>query len=166
MIELARGNLLEADAEALVNTVNCIGYMGKGIALQFKQAFPANFDDYQKACKADQVKPGRMFIHQTGKMFHPKYIINFPTKRHWRGKSRLEDIRSGLVALVDDVKRLGIRSIAVPPLGCGLGGLDWMTVRRMIEDAFRKVPEVSVLLYEPVGTPKANKMPIGNLAQR
>ena len=161
MIELARGNLLEADAEALVNTVNCIGYMGKGIALQFKQAFPANFDDYQKACKADQVKPGRMFIHQTGKMFHPKYIINFPTKRHWRGKSRLEDIRSGLIALVDDVKRLDIRSIAVPPLGCGLGGLDWMTVRRMIEDAFRKVPEVSVLLYEPVGTPKANKMPIG-----
>ena len=161
MIELARGNLLEADAEALVNTVNCIGYMGKGIALQFKQAFPANFDDYHKACKADQVKPGRMFIHQTGKMFHPKYIINFPTKRHWRGKSRLEDIRSGLIALVEDIKHLGIRSIAVPPLGCGLGGLDWMTVRTMIEDAFRKVPEVSVLLYEPVGTPKAKKMPIG-----
>ena len=157
MIELARGNLLEADAEALVNTVNCIGYMGKGIALQFKQAFPANFDDYHKACKADQVKPGRMFIHQTGKMFHPKYIINFPTKRHWRGKSRLEDIRSGLIALVEDIKHLGIRSIAVPPLGCGLGGLDWMTVRTMIEDAFRKVPEVSVLLYEPVGTPKAKK---------
>jgi len=160
MIEIARGNLLEADAEALVNTVNCIGYMGKGIALQFKQAFPANFDNYQKACKSDQVKPGRMFIHQTGQMFHPKYIINFPTKRHWRGKSKLEDIRAGLVALVKDVKRLGIRSVAVPPLGCGLGGLDWKTVRGMIEDAFKRVPEVHVLLFEPVGTPKAKKMPV------
>jgi O-acetyl-ADP-ribose deacetylase (regulator of RNase III) len=160
MIEIAKGNLLEADAEALVNTVNCIGYMGKGIALQFKQAFPNNFDEYHKVCEAGQLKPGRMFIHQTGQMFHPKYIINFPTKRHWRGRSRLEDIRSGLAALVEDVKRLGIRSIAIPPLGCGLGGLDWRSVRRIIEDAFVKAPEVHVLLYEPVGTPNAKKMPV------
>jgi len=160
MIEITRGNLLEAETEAIVNTVNCVGYMGKGIALQFKQAFPDNFTAYQKACKAGRVRPGQMFVHETGLMFNPKYIINFPTKRHWRGKSKLEDIRSGLAALVEDVRRLGIRSIAVPPLGCGLGGLDWQTVRRKIEEVFAQVPEVRVLLYAPVGTPDANKMPV------
>jgi len=160
MIEISRGNLLEADAEAIVNTVNCVGYMGKGIALQFKQAFPDNFADYEKACKGGQVTPGQMFIHKTGFMFNPKYIINFPTKRHWRGKSKLKDIRSGLKALIEDIKRLHIRSIAVPPLGCGLGGLNWRTVRPIIEDAFSEVPEVRVLLFEPVGTPDAKKMPV------
>ena len=160
MIEITRGNLLEAETEAIVNTVNCVGYMGKGIALQFKQAFPDNFTAYQKACKAGRVRPGQMFVHETSLMFNPKYIINFPTKRHWRGKSKLEDIRSGLATLVEDVRRLGIRSIAVPPLGCGLGGLDWQTVRRKIEEAFVQVPEVHVLLYAPVGTPDASKMPV------
>jgi len=160
MIEISKGNLLEADAEALVNTVNCVGYMGKGIALQFKQAFPDNFTGYDKACKAGHVKPGQMFIHKTGLIFNPKYIINFPTKRHWRGKSKLKDIRSGLSALIEDIKQLHIRSIAVPPLGCGLGGLNWRTVRRIIEDAFSGVPEVHVLLFEPVGTPDAKEMPV------
>ena len=119
MIEPGKGNLLRSDAEALVNTVNCVGYMGKGIALQFKQAFPENFTAYERAVKANEVKPGRMLIYETGSMVNPKYIINFPTKRHWRGKSRIDDIKSGLRALVDDVKKLGIQSIAVPPLGCG-----------------------------------------------
>jgi len=160
MIEITKGNLLKAEAEALVNTVNCVGYMGKGIALQFKQAFPDNFIAYQKACKAKQVEPGKMFIYKTGQMFNPKYIINFPTKRHWRGKSKLEDIRSGLAALVGDVKRLGIHSIAVPPLGCGLGGLKWQTVRKEIEKAFARAPEVRVLLYAPMGAPDAKKMPV------
>src|SRR3990172_5088062 len=125
MIEYTKGNLLVADAEALVNTVNCVGYMGKGIALQFKQAFPANFMAYEKACHAHDVKPGHMFIFETGSMVNPRYIINFPTKRHWRGKSRVGDIESGLQTLIEEVKRLGIHSIAVPPLGSGLGGLDW-----------------------------------------
>lgn len=160
MIKLAEGNLLEADAEALVNTVNCVGFMGKGIALQFKQAFPENFDAYQKACRAEEVQPGRMFVFETGMMTNPRYIINFPTKRHWKGKSRLEDIASGLKALVAEVRRLGIRSIAVPPLGCGLGGLAWDTVRPMIEQAFANLPEVEVLLFAPKGTPEAKSMPV------
>ena len=123
MIEHAEGNLLQADTEALVNTVNCVGYMGKGIALQFKQAYPENFRVYAQACRAKAVQPGRMLIFETGSIVPPKYIINFPTKRHWRGKSRLEDIKSGLAALTEDVKRLGIHSVAIPPLGCGNGGL-------------------------------------------
>lgn len=160
MIENTQDNLLAADAEALVNTVNCVGYMGKGIALQFKQAFPANFKAYEKACRAHEVKPGRMFIFETGSMVNPQYIINFPTKRHWRGKSRIEDIESGLGALIADVKRLGIRSIALPPLGSGLGGLDWNVVRPMIEEAFAALPEVRVLLYSPQGAPAAKDMPV------
>src|SRR5258708_37986603 len=104
MTEIAKGNLLEADVEALVNTVNCVGFMGKGIALQFKQAWPENFQAYAKACHKEEIQPGRMFIFETGRIVNPKYIINFPTKRHWRGNSQLEDIRTGLGALVNDLK--------------------------------------------------------------
>ena len=160
MIQIAKGNILEADAEALVNTVNCIGFMGKGIALQFKQAFPANFKAYEAACHAGEVVPGRMFIFDNDRLINPRYVINFPTKRHWRGKSRIEDIRSGLKALIADVRRLGIHSIAVPPLGCGLGGLNWREVRPMIEQAFSEIADVRVLLFEPVGTPAAKSMPV------
>ncbi|MBN2404900.1 MAG: macro domain-containing protein [Coriobacteriia bacterium] len=160
MIHITRGNLLEADAEALVNTVNCVGFMGKGIALQFKQAFPENFREYEKVCRARQMCPGRMLVVKTGCMGNPKFVINFPTKRHWRGKARVEDIRKGLSSLVQEVVRLGVRSIAVPPLGCGLGGLDWSEVRPMIEDALAAIPDVRVLLYEPRGAPEAGTMPV------
>ena len=160
MIELTRGNLLEAPAEALVNTVNCVGYMGKGIALQFKQAFPANFKHYEVACHAGNMVPGKMMIHDNGGLVNPRYIINFPTKRHWKGKSRIEDIESGLSALVADVQRLGIRSSAVAPRGCGLGGLEWRVVRPMIEQAFASLPDVQVLLFEPAGAPEAKAMPV------
>jgi len=160
MIELTRGNLLRAAAEALVNTVNCVGYMGKGIALQFKQAFPANFKVYEAACHAGDMVPGKMLIYDNGGLVNPRYIINFPTKRHWKGNSRIEDIESGLRAMVADVQRLEIRSIAVPPLGCGLGGLEWRVVRPMIEKAFATLPDVQVLLFEPAGTPDAKAMPV------
>ena len=160
MITTERGNVLEAKAEALVNTVNCVGFMGKGIALQFKKAYPENFDAYQRACRAHEVQPGHMFIFDRGSMLDVKYIINFPTKRHWKGGSRYEDIEAGLAALVEDVRRLGIRSIAIPPLGCGLGGLDWARVRPMIERAFEALPEVEVHLYEPAGAPAAEDMPV------
>lgn len=160
MIEIKKGNLLRSDVEALVNTVNSVGYMGKGVALQFKQAFPENFNAYQKACKTREVRPGKMFVFKTGLMINPKYIINFPTKRHWRGKSRREDIESGLTTLIKEVRCLGIKSIALPPLGCGLGGLDWKVVRPMIEKAFSATPEVRVLLFEPVGAPDAKAMPV------
>jgi O-acetyl-ADP-ribose deacetylase (regulator of RNase III) len=161
MIQIARGNLLNAEVDALVNTVNCDGYMGKGIALQFKQAFPGNFKAYEAACQQGDMVPGRMFIHDNGGLVNPRWIINFPTKRHWRNKSRLEDIASGLKALVADVQRLGIRSIAVPPLGCGLGGLNWADVGPMIEQAFASLTDVAVHLYEPNGAPPAKTMPVG-----
>lgn len=160
MIKLARGNLLTAEADALVNTVNCVGFMGKGIALQFKQAFPENYKHYEQVCARGGVVPGKMMIHDNGGLVMPRWIINFPTKRHWKGKSRIEDIESGLRALVSDVTRLGIRSIAVPPLGCGLGGLEWSQVRPLIEGAFAEVPQVEVLLYEPAGAPAAKSMPV------
>jgi O-acetyl-ADP-ribose deacetylase (regulator of RNase III) len=159
MIELVQGDILKADAEALVNTVNCIGFMGKGFALQFKKAYPQNFDAYHKACNAGEVQPGRMFIIDLHSMLNPKYVVNFPTKRHWRAESRYEDIESGLEALVAEVQRRGIRSIAIPPLGCGLGGLDWNKVRPMIEQAFTSLPGVRVLLFEPAGAPEAKAMP-------
>ena len=166
MIEITKGNLLEANAEALVNTVNCVGFMGKGIALQFKQAFPANFKAYEAACRADEVIPGRMLVYDNGRLLNPRYIINFPTKRHWRGKSRIADIKSGLRALVEEVQKLGLHSVAVPPLGCGLGGLDWGEVRPLIEEAFRELPNVRVLLFEPTGTPDAKAMPVGTARPR
>src|SRR6476469_9938138 len=99
MIEYRTGDILRADAEALVNTVNCVGVMGRGIALQFKKIYPLNFKAYEAACERNEVQPGRMFVFETGQVTNPKYIINFPTKRHWRGKSRIEDIESGLKAL-------------------------------------------------------------------
>lgn len=160
MVNVGEGNILKADAEALVNTVNCVGLMGKGIALQFKQAYPGNFKAYEQACRSHEVQPGRMFVYSTGSMINPRYIINFPTKTHWKGKSRLEYISKGLPALTGEVKRLGIMSIAVPPLGCGLGGLDWYEVRPLIERAFEALPDVRVLLYEPHGTPDAKTMPV------
>jgi len=160
MINLVTGNLLEAPVEALVNTVNCVGIMGKGIALQFKQAFPENFKGYAQACRKGDVRIGQMFVHETGSLFQPKYIINFPTKRHWRSKSRLEDIILGLKDLIRTVEKLGIQSIAVPPLGSGLGGLNWKEVKGLIVDTFADIPNVDVLLYEPKGAPKADKIPI------
>lgn len=145
MIERVRGDLLKVEAQALVNAVNCVGLMGKGIALQFKQQFPENFRAYAKACAAREVQPGRMFIVACGE----RLIVNFPTKRHWRDDSRLEDIDTGLVALIDEVRARSIGSIAIPPLGCGNGGLRWLDVRPRIEAAFQTLPDVRVLLFEP-----------------
>jgi O-acetyl-ADP-ribose deacetylase (regulator of RNase III) len=149
MIELKRGDLLKQNAEALVNAVNCVGVMGRGIALQFRKAFPENFKIYEAACKRGEVKPGEMLVFDTHQVTNPRYIINFPTKRHWRDQSRITDIESGLEALVEEVHDRGISSIAVPALGCGLGGLKWSEVRPRIEKAFAKVPDVQVCLFEP-----------------
>ena len=153
MIRFVQGDILRAEAEALVNTVNCVGVMGRGIALQFKNVFPANFKAYEAACRRDEVQPGRMFVFDTGELTWPRYIINFPTKRHWRGKSRIEDIQAGLGALVDEIRTRNIRSIAIPPLGSGLGGLDWAKVRPLIERALSALPEVDVQVFEPGGGP-------------
>ncbi len=158
MIEYTGGNILHADAEALVNTVNCVGVMGRGIALQFKKAYPKNFKAYEAACQRQEVQPGRMFVYATGELANPRFIINFPTKRHWRGNSRMEDIESGLIDLVEVIRRNNIQSIAIPPLGSGLGGLEWDDVRPRIEKALAALPQVKVLLYEPKGAPTSDKM--------
>jgi O-acetyl-ADP-ribose deacetylase (regulator of RNase III) len=154
MIEYRTGDILQAGAEALVNTVNCVGIMGRGVALQFKKEYPENFKIYKTACARNEIKPGRMFVFETGQLTNPKYIINFPTKRHWRGKSRIEDIESGLQALVEEIQVRRIRSIALPPLGSGLGGLDWREVRPRIEAALGKLEDVRVIIYEPHKTPE------------
>ncbi len=158
MIERTRGDIVQADAEALVNTVNCVGIMGRGIALQFRKAFPENYKVYRAVCDRKQLQPGMMLVHDLGRLTNPRYIINFPTKRHWKGRSRMEDIEAGLVALVEEVRARRIRSIAVPPLGSGLGGLQWADVRPRIERALRDLPDVRVLLYEPSGAPAPEQM--------
>lgn len=160
MIEFQQGNLLEAKAEALVNTVNCVGVMGKGIALQFKQAYPENFKQYKSACDRGEVEPGQMFTVATGNLFNPRYIINFPTKRHWKGKSKLKDVEAGLRALVAEVQQLGIRSIAIPPLGCGNGGLDWAMVKPLIVNAVAELSDITVMIFEPGGTPRVNQVQV------
>ncbi len=151
MIRYTTGNILDAEAEALVNTVNCVGIMGRGIALQFKNAYPQNFKAYAAACARNAIQPGQMFVFDTGELTLPRYIINFPTKRHWRGKSRIEDIVAGLDALVSEVRQRAIQSIAVPPLGSGLGGLDWVEVRPLIDRAMSDLVDVDVQVYEPGG---------------
>ena len=155
----ASGNLLEADADALVNTVNTVGVMGKGIALQFKNAFPTNFTEYERACKRDEVRLGAMFVFDASRLMRPRWIINFPTKKHWRSRSRLSDIEAGLVDLRRVIKELDISSIAIPPLGCGNGGLDWSDVRPRIERSLQDLG-VTVLLYPPTGAPRAAEMPV------
>jgi O-acetyl-ADP-ribose deacetylase (regulator of RNase III) len=149
MIEFVRGNLLEAKAEALVNTVNTVGVMGKGIALMFKEAFPENFKAYEAACKKKEVKVGHMFVTEREALIGPKWIINFPTKAHWRGDSKMVWIENGLVDLKRVIAENRIRSIAIPPLGSGNGGLNWADVRPRIEAALGELNDVSVLIYEP-----------------
>jgi O-acetyl-ADP-ribose deacetylase (regulator of RNase III) len=146
-IERGEGDLLAAEVDALVNAVNTAGIMGKGLALQFKQAFPENFQAYEAACKQGQVVIGRM--HITQRPTPPRFIINFPTKQHWRKPSKLDFIRAGLVDLVAQIHALEIQSIAVPALGCGLGGLTWADVKPLIHAALGDLQDVRVVLFEP-----------------
>jgi len=149
MMKFTKGNLLEAPVEALVNTVNTVGVMGKGIALMFKEAFPANFAAYEEACKHHEVKIGRIFVTDTGALDGPRWIINFPTKKHWRQASRLEWITEGLVDLRRVIQQKGIRSVALPPLGSGNGKLEWREVRQEMERILGDLKDVEVVVYEP-----------------
>lgn len=151
-IRVMQGDILTADVEALVNAVNCVGVMGRGVALQFRRAFPANFDAYTAACARGEVRPGRMFVSDTGFCGNPKFIINFPTKRHWREPARIDDIETGLNALAGELVARHIASVALPALGCGLGGLDWNLVRPRIEATLAPMQEVNVIVYEPLVT--------------
>jgi len=161
MIEYKTGNLLTAPTEALVNTVNTEGVMGKGIALQFRNAFPQMFKAYEIDSHAGNVKLGKMNVFDMGGLAGgPRWIINFPTKGHWRSKSRLQDVAAGLADLVETIKALQIKSIAIPPLGCGNGGLSWEVVRPLIEQSLEQLPSVQILVFQPGQTPASADMPI------
>ena len=149
MIEYKNGDILREDVEAIVNTVNCVGIMGRGLALQFKNKFPQNFKEYQLACTNKEVQLGKMFVHQTGQLINPKYIINFPTKGHWKQNSKIEDISNGLDDLITIIEKYSIKSIAIPPLGSGLGGLDWKMVKKLIEKKLKNI-NCTVILFEPL----------------
>ena len=145
-----RGDIFEAHCEAITNPVNCVGAMGKGLALEFKRRYPANANVYSRACASGALRPGQPFIFDLGVEATPRYIVNFPTKRHWRDPSRFDDIEAGLATLVGQSEQLGIGSIAIPPLGCGLGGLNWATqVAPLVRSAFARIPRVAAYLYLP-----------------
>lgn len=146
MIEYKTGNIFHEKTDAIVNTVNCVGAMGRGLALQFKNAYPKNFSEYAAACRRSEVVPGKMFVHHAGGDMPPYFIINFPTKRHWREKSHLEDIEAGLADLVRAIRENDITSIAIPPLGCGLGGLSWPMVKALIENRLACLEDVRIVL--------------------
>lgn len=149
MISFEQGNLLESDAEALVNTVNTVGVMGKGIALMFKDRFPANFKAYAAACERGEVRLGEMFVTENVELDGPRWIVNFPTKDHWRSRTRLAWIEAGMSDLIRVIQAYGIRSIAVPPLGCGNGGLDWIDVKPVIESKLSRLDGLRATVFEP-----------------
>ena len=149
MIHFTKGNMMTSSAEALVNTVNTVGVMGKGIALQFKEEFPKNFLTYKIACSSGELTPGKLLItKELNSSGEEKIIINFPTKLHWRNPSKYEYITEGLKELVKAISKHNIKSIAIPPLGCGNGGLDWNIVKGMIEEGLKDV-ECEIYIYEP-----------------
>jgi O-acetyl-ADP-ribose deacetylase (regulator of RNase III) len=148
-MEFTQGNLLEADVEAVVNTVNTVGVMGKGIALMFKERFPENYEEYRKACKAGKVNTGELFITHSPELGGPQWVVNFPTKENWRNPTKMEWVESGLVKLREFIQDEKVRSIALPPLGCGNGGLSWPDVRPKIEAALGDLEGVRVVVFEP-----------------
>lgn len=160
MIHFKTGNILNDKSEAIVNTVNCVGVMGKGLALQFKKAFPYNFKLYKSACDKGLVTPGKMFITKSEDLFAKQWVVNFPTKKHWKGSSNIDFIEQGLKDLVVQIEKNDIKSVAIPPLGAGLGGLDWQVVKEQILLTFKNLIDVEVNIYEPKGNPPAHSMPI------
>lgn len=151
MYEMVQGDLLaNTEVEAIVNTVNIVGAMGKGIALQFRRKYPKMYDEYRKACNRNELQPGKMHFYDLGEGSKPRWIINFPTKRHYRDPSRLDDIKDGLIALVKDLKEKNIKSVAIPALGCNNGGLSWGLVRPFIQTTFKVVDDINAVIYEPL----------------
>ena len=149
MMRFTQGDLLDADVEAVVNAVNTVGVMGKGIALLFKERFPKNYREYVAASKAGEIQIGRMFVSATDENSGPKWVINFPTKRHWRHPTKIEWVREGLVALNKVLRDKHIKSIAIPALGCGNGGLNWTDVRPLIQEYLGDLTDIEIIIYEP-----------------
>ncbi len=149
MVDILVGDIFQSKAQTLVNTVNCVGVMGKGIALLFKQRYPDMYRDYVRRCKNNQVKPGIPYHYSD---IFGNSIINFPTKDHWRSPSRVEDIVTGLDYFVVNYRDWGIKSVAFPPLGCGNGGQSWCIIGRIMYQKLSEV-EIPVEIYAPFGTP-------------
>jgi O-acetyl-ADP-ribose deacetylase (regulator of RNase III) len=146
------GDMFSEPVQAVVNTVNCVGVMGKGVALEFKKRWPANFKAYKKICDAKELSPGQMFVFETNELFSsegPRFLVNFPTKAHWRSKSKLSYVEDGLDALTEAIMSKKIESIAIPPLGCGNGGLDWAEVRPLIEAKLGRLSGVEIIVFPP-----------------
>jgi O-acetyl-ADP-ribose deacetylase (regulator of RNase III) len=147
VVTFVRGDIFSSPAQVLTNAVNCVGVMGKGIALEFKNRFPQMFDDYKTKCNLGQVKPGQPYLWEDDSA----QVLNFPTKRDWRDGSLLQDVEDGLKYLADSYGQLGIQSLAMPPLGCGLGGLKWSDVQPLIVKHLGAIPDLDVYVYEPQG---------------
>lgn len=145
MVTFVRGDIFKSPAQVLTNTVNCVGVMGKGIALEFKSRYPQMYEDYKVRCDQGEVKSGEPYLWEDDSA----QILNFPTKRHWRDNSLLQDIEDGLKYLAGSYERIGIQSIAMPPLGCGLGGLKWSDVQPLIVKHLGAIPDLDVYVYEP-----------------
>lgn len=152
-ITFKKGDMFNEQVQAVVNTVNCVGVMGKGVALEFKNRWPANFKAYKKLCDTKELAPGQMFVFDTKELFAsegPRYLVNFPTKAHWRSKSKISYVEDGLDALVKAILEHGIKSIAIPPLGCGNGGLDWADVRPLIVSKLEDLQDVEIVIFPPM----------------
>lgn len=145
MVTYVEGNIFDSPAQVITNTVNCVGVMGKGLALQFKNKFPMMFEDYQKRCQSSQVELGKPYLWEDDR----SQVLNFPTKGKWQEKSKLSDIEDGLKYLADNYAQMGLQSVALPPLGCGLGGLSWLDVKPLIETHFGSIPDLEVYVYAP-----------------
>lgn len=151
-ITFKKGDMFVEPVDAIVNTVNCVGVMGKGVALEFKKRWPANYKFYKKACDSKELEPGKMLIFDNQELFPsdgPRYLVNFPTKSHWRSKSKLSYVDDGLDALVEKINEYNIRSIAIPPLGCGNGGLDWKEVKSLITSKLGNLESVNIVVFAP-----------------
>ncbi len=145
MVTFVKGDIFKSPAQVLTNTVNCVGVMGKGVALEFKNRYPKMFGDYKSKCDLGEVKPGQPYLWEDDSA----QVLNFPTKRHWRDGSLLQDIEDGLKHLASSYEKLGIQSIAMPALGCGLGGLKWSEVQPLIVKYLGNIPDLDVYVYEP-----------------
>ncbi len=170
-IAFKNGDMFREPVQALVNTVNCVGVMGKGVALEFKRRWPANFNVYRKLCDAKALSPGKMFVFDRGALVEdgPRYLVNFPTKVHWRSKSELSYVEDGLDDLMRVIAEHGIKSIALPPLGCGNGGLDWADVKPLIENKLGSLDSVKVIVFSPKGeldAPEHVSAPFGMTFER
>lgn len=143
-IKYVKGDIFEADTQTIVNTVNCVGVMGKGLALEFKKRYPKMYEEYRKEYEKGRLDIGRLHLYKDNSNH---WILNFPTKKHWRQKSRLEYIRKGLETFAEKYRDWGIKSIAFPQLGCQLGGLNWKDVKPIMEHYLKNLPDLSAVIY-------------------